>query len=200
MRMMKSTLLTLIGAALLCSCGGGKATKALTGQVTMDGYEGRKVYMETTVANPTRVDSAIVKDGRFEFNLQDSVPQVYMLVLAQSDDDQFPITLPVVSEKGNIRVFMGELVLTMGTPLNDSLQDFLLALSNYRDQSLADENVSVEGAKKGMSELLEAAVKQNIKTPVGAYIYRYYLEFLDEAQRAGILEMADEDFRKAVNQ
>ena len=106
----------------------------------------------------------------------------------------------MVSEKGNIRVFMGELVLTMGTPLNDSLQDFLLALSNYRDQSLADENVSVEGARKGMSELLEAAVKQNIKTPVGAYIYRYYLEFLDEAQRAGILEMADEDFKKAVNQ
>ena len=75
---MKSTLLTLIGAALLCSCGGGKATKALTGQVTMDGYEGRKVYMETTVANPTKVDSAIVKDGRFEFNLQDSVPKSFL--------------------------------------------------------------------------------------------------------------------------
>ena len=197
---MKSTLLTLIGTLLLCSCGGGKATKALTGEVTMDGYEGRKVYLETTVANPTRVDSAIVKDGRFEFELNDSVPQVYTLVLAQSDDDLFPITLPVVSEKGKIRVYMGELVLTMGTPLNDNLQDFLLALSNYREKAFADKNMDVDAMRKGMSEILEGAIRQNIDSPVGAYIYRYYLEFLDEAQRASILQMANETFRKAVNQ
>ena len=197
---MKSTLLTLIGTLLLCSCGGGKATKALTGEVTMDGYEGRKVYLETTVANPTRVDSAIVKDGRFEFDLNDSVPQVYTLVLAQSDDDLFPITLPVVSEKGKIRVYMGELVLTMGTPLNDNLQDFLLALSNYREKAFADKNMDVDAMRKGMSEILEGAIRQNIDSPVGAYIYRYYLEFLDEAQRASILQMANETFRKAVNQ
>ena len=57
-----------------------------------------------------------------------------LLVLKASCDDLFPITLPVVTEKGVVKVVLGELVLTSGTDLNDKLQDFLLAVDRFSDE------------------------------------------------------------------
>jgi hypothetical protein len=203
MKIMKCILSVLFSAALFCSCGGGNTTTAvqgLTGKVTLDGYEGRKVYLETTDGSAAKLDSAVVTDGKFAFTFNDSVPQVYSLVLAASDDDQYPITLPVVSERGSVKVSMGELVLTSGTPLNDALQDFLLAVSNFYDKALQQEKPDLKKIGKDFAKLVEGAVMGNINTPVGAYIYRTYSEKLDEQQKAQILLRGGESFRKAVNQ
>ena len=200
---MKCVLSVLFSAALFCSCGSGNTTTAvegLTGKVTLDGYEGRKVYLETTDGSVAKLDSAVVTDGKFAFKFNDSVPHVYSLVLAASDDDQYPITLPVVSEKGSVKVSMGELVLTSGTPLNDALQDFLLAVSNFYDKALQQEKPDLKKIGKDFAKLVEGAVMGNINTPVGAYIYRTYSEKLDEQQKAQILLRGGESFRKAVNQ
>ena len=200
---MKCILSVLFSTAMFCSCGGGNTTTAvegLTGKVTLDGYEGRKVYLETTDGSAAKLDSAVVTDGKFTLTFNDSVPQVYSLVLAASDDDQYPITLPVVSEKGSVKVSMGELVLTSGTPLNDALQDFLLAVSNFYDKALQQEKPDLKKIGKDFAKLVEGAVMGNINTPVGAYIYRTYSEKLDEQQKAQILLRGGESFRKAVNQ
>lgn len=199
MKIIKCTLWTILSATLFCACGSERVNR-LTGQVTMDGYEGRKVYLETTTTNSVAIDSAVVKDGRFAFTLRDSIPQVYTLVLRSADDDVFPITLPIVSEKGHIQVVMGELVLTMGTPLNDTMQDFLLAYSNFSDKIQQNEKIGVEQVREHISQFIEKAVRQNMNTPVGAYIYRWYAEFLTDTQKEGLLQLADEDFKKAVNQ
>ena len=199
MKIIKCTLWTILSATLFCACGSERVNR-LTGQVTMDGYEGRKVYLETTTTNSVAIDSAVVKDGRFAFTLRDSIPQVYTLVLRSADDDVFPITLPIVSEKGHIQVVMGELVLTMGTPLNDTMQDFLLAYSNFSDKIQQDEKIGVEQVREHISQFIEKGVRQNMNTPVGAYIYRWYAEFLTDTQKEGLLQLADEDFKKAVNQ
>ena len=201
MKIMKCVLSVLCSAALFCSCGGSTAkVEGLTGKVTLDGYEGRYVYLETTDGNSMKVDSATVTDGKFAFKFNDSLPLVYTLVLAASDDDQYPITLPVVSEKGNVKVSMGELVLTSGTPLNDELQDFLLAVSNFYDKALQQEKPDLQKIAANFAKLVEGSIMSNLNTPVGVYIFRAYGDKLNEAQKAQIMLRAGEGFRKAVNQ
>lgn len=203
MKRLKCILSVLFAVVVLSSCGGGgstAATEGLTGRVTLDGYEGRKVYLETTGANALKVDSATVAEGRFALTFNDSVPQVYRLVLTASDDDQFPITLPVVSEKGHVQVVMGELVLTSGTPLNDTLQDFLLAVSNFTDKAMQQEKPDMQQVKADFAKLVEGAVMKNIGTPVGAYIYRTYSDKLTPEQKEAIANRGGDSFRKAVNE
>ena len=200
---MKCILSVLFSAAMFCSCGGGNTTTAvegLTGKVTLDGYEGRKVYLETTDGSAAKLDSAIVTEGKFALTFNDSVPQVYSLVLAASDDDQYPITLPVVSEKGSVKVSMGELVLTSGTPLNDALQDFLLGVSNFYDKAVQQEKPDLQKIAADFAKLVEGSVMTNIGTPVGTYIFRTFGDKLSEQQKAQILLRGGESFRKAVNQ
>ena len=198
---MKCVLSVLCSAALFCSCGGSTAkVEGLTGKVTLDGYEGRYVYLETTDGNSMKVDSVTVTDGKFAFKFNDSLPQVYTLVLAASDDDQYPITLPVVSEKGNVKVSMGELVLTSGTPLNDELQDFLLAVSNFYDKALQQEKPDLQKIAANFAKLVEGSIMSNVNTPVGVYIFRAYKHNLTEPQKAQIMLRAGESFRQAVNQ
>ena len=199
MKIMKCICSVLCVVALLCSCGGSTSTvEGINGRVTLDGYEGRMVYLETTDLNPVKVDSTLVKDGRFTFTFNDEQPEVYTLVLKASDDDQYPITLPVVSEKGHIKASMGELVLTSGTPLNDNLQDFLLAVSNFLDKVSKQEQPDINQIKEDFSKMVETAVMQNIQTPVGSYIYRMYSDRLSDTQKELILSRADESFKEAV--
>lgn len=180
--------LCLLLLVLLCSCGGGKGSDVrgtvIQGRVTLDGYEGRYVRLETTDGSYAVADSARVQDGRFGFTLEDSVPTVYTLVLKQTDDDIFPITLPVVSEHGKVTASLGERVLTMGTPLNDLLQDFLLAVSSYNDSLGAD--TPIEKVKEDFARLVETSILQNAGNPVGAYLYRLYGGKLTPEQREGI--------------
>lgn len=197
MRMMKHAWVCLLCVLLLSSCGG-SSVEGLTGKVTLDGYDGRMVYLETTTNTPERVDSAQVKDNRFSFTFNDSVPQVYCLVLGKTDNDEFPITLPVVSEKGHIKVMMGEFVLTMGTPLNDKLQDFLLAVSNFTDKMILDKDADLQTVVVEFGKLLEGSIMQNINTPVGAYIYRRYADKLTPEQKEMILGRADDKFKESI--
>lgn len=198
MNFTKYTCVSLL-AVILCACGGSNTAKeGLFGKVTMEGYEGKQVYLETTVGTPTKVDSALVENGKFTLTFTDVTPQVYRLVLGKSTDDMYPITLPVVSEKGHISVVMGELVLTSGTPLNDNLQDFLLAVSNFTDKAMKQEKLDMNQIKADYAKLVKGAVMQNIKTPVGAYIYRMYSNQLSDEQQALIMSRADDSFKEAI--
>lgn len=201
MKIMKCIASLLVTTLLLISCGGNiTVAEGLIGNVTMDGYEGRKVYLETTDVNSSIVDSTTVVDGKFAFTFNDTVPQVYRLVLTASDNDRFPITLPVVSEKGQVKVVMGELVLTSGTALNDALQDFLLAVSNFTDKAMKQKEPDMNKVSEDFAKLVEGAVMGNIDTPVGVYIYRSYQSKLSDQQKATIMLRAGENFKKAVNQ
>lgn len=200
MKIMKCIVSFLISILLLSSCGSStqNVVEGLSGNVTMDGYEGRKVYLETTDASSTKVDSAIVTDGKFMISFNDSLPKVYRLVLSSSDEDVYPITLPVVSEKGQVKVSMGELVLTSGTPMNDALQDFLLAVSNFTDKVMKEENPDMKKIVSDFGKLVEGSVLSNINTPVGVYIYRAYEGKLDDQQKSNILTRGGDSFKKAL--
>lgn len=193
MKMNKCLFLLPALILLLTACGGNGGTAPFIGKVTLDGYEGRHVYLETTGDAQTVADSALVKDGRFSFNLNDSTPKVYRLVLKETDDDIFPIILPIVSEKGNLYVSMGELVYTSGTPLNDRLQDFLLAVSNLGDRKMENE-ADLDKYRTDYAALLEGFILQNADNVVGEYIYRTYHSKLSEQQKAVIKEKTNGRF------
>ena len=110
----------------VCACTSVPKGCTIEGTVKDKNYEGKQVYLRHALT-PETYDSTIVKNGTFRFTLGETSPEVSLLVLKASSDDLFPVTLPVVTEKGVVKVVLGELVLTSGTDLNDRLQDFLLA-------------------------------------------------------------------------
>lgn len=120
-------------------------------------------------------------------------------MLKASSDDLFPVTLPVVTEKGVVKVVLGELVLTSGTDLNDRLQDFLLAVDRFGDE-MAGKGESHGKIKKDFSVLLESSILQNKDNEVGVYIFRSYGSRLSPEQKAHIAERAGEWFRKRLDE
>ena len=181
----------------LCACTSVPKGCTIEGTVKDKSYEGKQVYLRHALT-PETYDSTIVKNGTFRFTLGETSPEVSLLVLKASSDDLFPVTLPVVTEKGVVKVVLGELVLTSGTDLNDRLQDFLLAVDRFGDE-MAGKGESHGKIKKDFSVLLESSILQNKDNEVGVYIFRSYGSRLSPEQKAHIAERAGEWFRKRLD-
>lgn len=188
----------LIVVLSLCTCTSVPKGCTIEGTVKDKSYEGKQVYLRHTLT-PETYDSTIVKNGTFRFTLGETSPEVSLLVLKASSDDLFPVTLPVVTEKGVVKVVLGELVLTSGTDLNDRLQDFLLAVDRFSDE-MAGKGESHGKIKKDFSVLLESSILQNKDNEVGVYIFRSYGSRLSPEQKAHIAERAGEWFRKRLDE
>lgn len=182
--------------AALCSCSSAPKGCNIKGRVKAEGYEGKTVYLCNPHTSEAR-DSASVRDGKFTFSLGETETDVRVLKLKASADDFFPITLPVVTENGTVRVVLGETVFTSGTPLNDKLQDFLLAVSRFSDETVKS-GKDMERIRKDFMHLLQASILQNKDNRVGTYIFRAYSSRLTPECRADILEKAGEGFRKEI--
>ena len=187
----------LIVVLSLCACTSVPKGCTIEGTVKDKNYEGKQVYLRHALT-PETYDSTIVKNGTFRFTLGETSPEVSLLVLKASSDDLFPVTLPVVTEKGVVKVVLGELVLTSGTDLNDRLQDFLLAVDRFGDE-MAGKGESHGKIKKDFSVLLESSILQNKDNEVGVYIFRSYGSRLSPEQKAHIAERAGEWFRKRLD-
>ena len=187
----------LIVVLSLCACTSVPKGCTIEGTVKDKSYEGKQVYLRHALT-PETYNSTIVKNGTFRFTLGETSPEVSLLVLKASSDDLFPVTLPVVTEKGVVKVVLGELVLTSGTDLNDRLQDFLLAVDRFGDE-MAGKGESHGKIKKDFSVLLESSILQNKDNEVGVYIFRSYGSRLSPEQKAHIAERAGEWFRKRLD-
>lgn len=180
----------------LCSCSSVPKGCVIKGNVKADGYEGKMVYLCDPYTR-TAFDSISVRDGKFNFNLGGQPMAVLLLKLKSSADDSFPITLPVVTENGTVKVVLGEIVLTSGTPLNDKLQDFLLAVDRFSDE-MTKSGKDIEMIRTEFMHLLEASILQNKDNRVGMYIFRTYSSRLTPECKADILEKVGEEFRKEI--
>lgn len=185
-------------AVSLTSCSSGTVCR-IDGTVRDKAYDGKTVYLCETYGQ-TVVDSTLVSHSSFSFDLNGLAQDVYLLKLKVTPDDLFPITLPVVAEKGRIRVALGEIVYTSGTPLNDVTQDFLLAVDRYSDnmQKMRQEKTPEE-LRAGFSELLEGFILQNRDNCIGPYICRSYSTRLTPEGLARIKEQAGENFMEQKN-
>lgn len=184
--------------ACLASCSSTPGCR-VDGIVRDKAYEGKTVYLCETYGQ-TAVDSTMVSHSSFSFDLNGLAQDVYLLKLKVTPDDLFPIPLPIVAEKGRIRVALGEIVYTSGTPLNDVTQDFLLAVDRYSDnmQKMRQEKTPEE-LRAGFSELLEGFILQNKDNCIGPYICRSYSTRLTPEGLARIKEQAGENFMEQKN-
>ena len=184
--------------ACLASCSSTPGCR-VDGTVRDKAYDGKTVYLCETYGQ-TVVDSTLVSHSSFSFDLNGLAQDVYLLKLKVTPDDLFPITLPVVAETGRIRVAIGEIVYTSGTPLNDVTQDFLLAVDRYSDnmQKMRQEKTPEE-LRAGFSELLEGFILQNKDNCIGPYICRSYSTRLTPEGLARIKEQAGENFMEQKN-
>ena len=184
--------------ACLASCSSTPGCR-VDGTVRDKAYDGKTVYLCETYGQ-TVVDSTLVSHSSFSFDLNGLAQDVYLLKLKVTPDDLFPITLPVVAEKGRIRVALGEIVYTSGTPLNDVTQDFLLAVDRYSDniQKMRQEKTP-EKLREGFRALLESILLPNKDNGIAPYICRSYSPRLTPEGLARIKEQAGENFMEQKN-
>lgn len=194
---LSASLLFVMTLSILASCLNDSGNR-IDGTVRDEAYEGKTVYLCETY-HQTAVDSTTVRDASFRFSIDSLEPDVYLLKLMSSSDDMFPITLPVVAEKGRIQVALGEIVYTSGTPLNDVAQDFLLAIDRYSDQMHQSADKPATEMRAGFSKLLVGFILQNKDNCLGPYIYRSYSTRLTPEDLAAIEEKAGKKFMENIN-
>lgn len=135
-------------------------------------YEGCSV----TLCDPYSlevIDSATVSGRRFAFCLPQTPVAVYLLRASHGKDDPFPVSLPVVGGEGPVRACIGSKVQTAGTPLNEAMQDFLIAADRERDSISATARTADEAGAR-FRDFLKGQARRHAGTVVGDYILRAY--------------------------
>ena len=157
-------------AFLLISCGQ-TATEGyrINGKITNPKYDERTVYMVDVAGQ--KCDSATVKDCKFTFEGKHDATKVMELVVHENDSDMFPVTLPVVLEKGNITVEMGDMVYVADTMEKDKFIDGMYGKS-----------LPTDSVKSEFATFIVQQVLKNGNSTVGKYIFNSYKSKLDEKQ------------------
>ncbi|MBP5381547.1 MAG: DUF4369 domain-containing protein [Bacteroidaceae bacterium] len=94
---------------------------SVTGTTTVHGMEGKMLYLKVYDNQDLKsIDSCVVMHGKFAFNGKMDSTMITNLFLGNQS------LMPVVVEEGNIVVKIDEMAqLVSGTPLNDSLYNFI---------------------------------------------------------------------------
>lgn len=167
------------------SCG--SSTYKLSGLVRDEQLEGKTVYLTDALNWNEKYDSVVVKNGRFRMEGEVAKPvlrQLYMEI-----DGAFHNYLPIVLEQGVIQVVFDTMVYTGNTPLNERMQDFLLAKSNFIDNHVAGDSV-VPAFSVQFSSFLKDEILKNSDNLIGEYIYRAYSTKLTDEDKKDILKRA----------
>lgn len=189
--MNKNTLLLLLFVvAFLSACGNAAKEHSfiMKGTVTNTAYEGRIVYLKDAVSGTEVYDSVQIVHGKFTFAGMQDTAVVRELYVQENDSDNYPLTLPVVLENGEILVTLGNIVSVSNTPLNNAMMDFLMAKDRFMDKDFTAKEP--DAVKKEFSEFLVTWIMKNTGSPVGKYIYEGYNSKLDEAQKEQVQKVS----------
>ena len=187
-------LLIAIGVVSFSSCSGGGTT--IYGKLSVLKHEAKNVYLCDAYSYKT-IDSTRVNDGKFVFHIPDSVKGIRLLALKNALEEDLPLPLPVVVGEGNVNVIMGETILTYGTPLNDRLQDFLLATDAFHTEMLEKELSAAEIAPL-FTSLLQEQILLNRDNIVGVYIYKSYKSRFSPEKKEELIRQCGEWFGKQI--
>ncbi|MBM6891224.1 hypothetical protein H6A30_13370 [Bacteroides caecigallinarum] len=152
--------------SLFIACNGNE--KYISGAMTNNDYNGCKAYLYTMLPEYRLVDSTVIDGTEFGFDIPDSL-SLYKVKVAKSNDDMFPVVVPLVSGEGKVSIYMGDKVVTAGTPSNDRLQDFLLALDGFYETAINSGKTKEEVVNEFRTFLAEQ-VKFNSNNIVSVYI------------------------------
>lgn len=124
---MRKTVLYILFIFLIVSSCTENNRFSIKGKLPDKTYDGEWIFLVPLVNAPVeRVDSTIIKDGRFSFSGKVNEPEIFIIrprpLLRLSLQE-----LLVVKEPGQIQAYIGQNSSAKGTALNDSLQ-------NWKDQ------------------------------------------------------------------
>lgn len=143
----------------------------------MTELEGRTVYLKDAYTDKAQ-DSTKVVNGKFTFSNTTEVTEPEIKILSvRAHGFGFEYRLPVVLENGNIKASLATLVCTGGTPLNERMQDFLMAVDEY---STTCAKQPTEQIKKGFADLLRKYIGLNRDNVISRYISTSYRTALEE--------------------
>lgn len=165
MKQFVSVGFVLLSLATLFSCGG--TGTGVQGEMSTQEYDGQTVYLYS-IPGYKPIDSTRIDGKNFKFNVPDSLG-LYELRTRKSLKDFYFVTLPFVAGEGNVKVYMGDKVVTTGTLSNDRLQDFLLAIDQFYIDCVKS-GKSVKEAVPAFKDFLKEQVVANRDNPVSAYI------------------------------
>jgi thiol-disulfide isomerase/thioredoxin len=147
-------------AALAVSCSTDK-TYVINGVVPDGTYNDLWVYMIDSDPNAP-LDSALVADGKFSFS---GLPDTTMLVRLVLDGK---LSVLAVREAGTIVVDISDYVKIGGTPLNETLKDYLAGLINFYASSSEQYDRITEAYKDD-----EAALSEQLEGHQSAVLLEY---------------------------
>lgn len=200
-------------AILLSSC---SEKSKLIGTLPNNEIDGKKVYLLTKSnfdAPFLLTDSAVIENGQFKFELNDSVPLGVGQIIIRDAPQFIANQIPFVYEKGEIKIAIDTLYKISGTPLNDKSQIFWDKFNVVAKKGTAlgerleveeDENArqtimqEMIGVSNEASSIIFSFVKENIQNPLGEYYFVELSQAFDENQVKQLLDSATPEFRTKV--
>lgn len=170
--MMKKILWNSVALLVLgCLCGCQEGGYNLQGKVTGPQFNGKTVYL--CEVSGSALDSVVVKDSRFGFNLPDTAVTVYNLLLKDKQVDILPLSIPVVAGDGVARVTMGDVLAVQGTPLNDALYEILVGIDELFGEAMSGK-IGAEEARAKLRQYLKDKVVKNKANILSVYLLKSY--------------------------
>ena len=142
------TLMTILTVTILSSCGDKAASAGpacrIHGVMESSDWDGKRIFLVPFegVRDSTTVDSTVINNGKFEFISDSAEMKIIRLDYHFRRGTQ---DLLVITEPGDVDVFIGQVSHGGGTPQNDSLQVWKDGLAKFNEEyaRLKKENKSL---------------------------------------------------------
>ena len=203
---MKKLISLLLVVCVLFSCSDGKDVCRIDGRY-VSAPDGTVLYITPVDDILSPVDSAVVKNGRFSFELTDTVPVVRFISSQRVIDGNF-----VVVEPGVLNVDFTAEEFVSGAPANERLKRFMAEkekIVNLR-KMCEPENIGLLDIDAAMcdsikevvffaGEIFEAyalnEIIENIETPVGLFYLLQSVGVVAPAKLLSVFEKVPSEYR-----
>ncbi|MBP3681779.1 MAG: DUF4369 domain-containing protein [Rikenellaceae bacterium] len=199
----------LIALVLLCAVGcGSKPTMMIRGTAPAE-CEGLNVYLvPQPFPKAEEVDSTVVRDGKFEFQVDASQVRICDITISRKSPVPFQRLL-VAIEPGELEVEIDEYSNGRGTPLNDDLAAWKRALSEAgtradeirREISTLDDPAKIDSLRRlqaqgyADAELITIDIINRNINPLGGFIYMTIERRIDSTIRESLIERGIEKWK-----
>ena len=216
---MKKFSILFLTALVLISCQNSKTYK-ITGTVTDPAYEGKNVYIqEMTDKEMLPVDTAVITNGKFTFEGTADSTVLRFISIDETVNPQKQSRVLTILEPGTIELKFDSVITVTGTKLNNDYSAFrkdqesmtkdILAISQrYQEASVAgtmtdslEAQMTAEYEKKSTDFEKKTAdfIKNNIKNPLGKFLFATSAEMFKPETQKEILALTDDAYKSQEN-
>ncbi len=210
----------LISTVLILGACTPKGEYKVTGTVEDAALEGKSIYLGrfNTEEDAVKADTAVIKDGKFEFKGIQETPVVYYVSVDDPEAGEIGRGIPLLVKPGKlwVKISSDKKIEVGGNPETDAYQKSMVELQRpllekmqaidkqYREamekQTMTPEIQS--GLENEVEQIYEQVrtisadyVLQNISNPLGEEIFMTHIQLFDTKQKDEMLAKASESFK-----